>query len=227
MEKKKSEITFKKVFSNYSILSRLTYHYIKSESFTVEESSKKNKEFLRTTRNMKIFGGLGTLTPLAGLSYFCLKTKFFKTKVFFVFSYFMLSSHFYILGTNLGILSSLKTSIKNLYEIKADNLDKKIFDKYIDRVFIENKEFEIEDIYKETYKEDIMFNEIMENKYVKNDYFIRNSKKYLDDGENKNEFNLIPKENFKVKGPIIDCFLTRYIYCNVRKYIKKYKRLEN
>ena len=227
MEKKNPEITFKKVFSNFIILSELTYFYIKSDSYTVTESSRKFKEFQKTKKNMKRFGIASTLIPLASLGYFCLKTKFYKTKVFFGISYFFLSSHFYVLGSHLGVLSGLTSTIKNLYEIEGENLDNKIFKKYIDLVFIENKVFSFEDIYKDKYKDDEIFEEITENKYVKNDYFFKNRDKYLDNKADSKQYNIIPSENFKVKAPIYDCFFTRYCYSHMRRFVKKFKNLDN
>jgi len=53
---------------------------------------------------------------------------------------------------------------------------------------------------------------------VINDYFIRNKNKYLE-GE---EYGMIPRKNLEVKSPILDCFLTRYVYVQLRKFMKKF-----
>ena len=223
---KKIEMKFSKIFSNFCILSDLTHLFIKADSKTVDESTKKNEEFVKIKKYMKMTGTISLITSLLGLTTFCMKSKMWKTKCFLGLMYFNLSPHFYVLGSHLGILFGLKSTIQNLNTVQSSSLDSRIFKKYIHQLFVENKEFSIEDIYKEKFQQDDSYKEIMGNNFVVNDYFFKNSDKYLDNKEDKNSFNIIPTENFKVKAPIYDCFLTRYIYTHSRRYIKKYKKLK-
>lgn len=60
---------------------------------------------------------------------------------------------------------------------------------------------------------------------VVNDYFVRNKEKYLERRDGK-QYQIIPREKHEVKSPVLDCFLTRYIYVQTRKFLKKFIKIE-
>ena len=192
---------------------------------------------------------LGTLGALIG---FCMKSNMIKTKVLMGFLYTYWISHCYTLGSHLGLYLNLKCNIlaciiytKVIAACDQLNMDPKFQTGRYTQELIK-KIRELNERYAQglpTPSENDFLREFMffeqpekvkenygDNSYTANDYFSKNYEKYMktdasDDDPNKVFNPTMTSYDDKLKLPILDCFLSRYLYHNTARWLRRFKTL--
>lgn len=235
----KLEFTWSDAFSNYSLVSSVLHSISRSPSYTDEEFEVKYNVMETMKSKGHTYGRGLQLATLGGLIYFCMKSNMIKTKVFTGFMYTYWISHFYTLGSHLGLFLYTKWACNKLN--MGNNFQTgRMTQEMIKRLRIrEQKKSHGEPIESEGdfLKEFYLIQaskEVRESydqaSYVANDYFKKNFHKYVKSDPNDND----PTKVFtpevgnyeeQLKVPLIDCFLTRYIYHNMARWTKRFSAM--
>ena len=217
--KKPAPVTYRQVFSNYLLLSDFSHVLIKSKSVDDMEGEIKFREYQRMRRAIDNWGKGVTAIICGSYFYFCLKTKMYVTKVVTGLILASWTNHFFILGSHLGVAMNLSRTLNQLTEVPLNNKTGVMCHFFLNKLNDDPEKFTMNEVYKALYGgSEFIDNE--DRTHFKNDYFVKNREKFIDDKGNNKVRRVFNDDVYDKSLPYLDCLLTRYLYYTTQRKLK-------